>query len=241
MSIGAKHQFVPGQYHNYVIAGNVCNTFALGDVGSSEDFFLVSGEPVEESHYPLLTGTILDAEGHVVCRLARNVLVANPGHCSRIFANQIGYDIHDGNNHRIFRVRTVFARLPGVEDEYIDRTVKCAFGFSRVFGFAQGMHEQELQVLRSVLQTRGAVHELVTGALDGQEIVLDGKALINAQITNCVVHVKTGAFAALGNVNFDHCRILFHDAADNIRNLVLALQGQSSGESSVANHRKQES
>jgi len=92
------------------------------------------------------------------------------------------------------------------------------------------MHEQELQVLHAILHSRGVVHELVTGSLDSQEILLDGKALLNAHITNCTVHVKTGEFAALDNVNFDNCRMLFHDAADNIRTLVLALQEQGSGE-----------
>jgi hypothetical protein len=258
MSIVARRQFMPSRYHNYVIAGNVCNAFALGEVGSSADFFLVGVEPGEESPYPLLTGNILDAEGNLLCCLVRNIVVVNPGKCSRICGNYLGYDIHDRNNQVIFRVRTVFERLPGLaeetfvttitanvydregrfafqatageEDEYIGAQVKCAFGFSGAIDFVHGMHEQELQVLRAVFQSRGAVHELVTGALEGQEIMLDGKALINAHITNCVVHVKTGEFATLGNVNFDNCRILFHDTADNIRTLVLALQEQSSGE-----------
>jgi hypothetical protein len=243
-----------------VIAGNVCNAFALGEVGSSDDFFLGGVEPGEESHYPLLTSNILDAEGNLLCCLVRNRVVLNPGHCSRILGNHIGYDIHDTNNNIIFRVRTVFERLPGFEeetfvttitanvydregrlawhanageeDEYIGAHVPCAFGFAGAVGFAHGMNEQALQILRSVFQSRGVIHQLVTGSLDGQEIMLDGKALINAHITNCIVHVKTGEFAAFDNVNFDNCRMLFHDAADNIRTLVLALQGQSSSEPS---------
>jgi hypothetical protein len=258
MSIVARRQFMPSRYHNYVIAGNVCNAFALGEVGSSDDFFLVGAEPGEESHYPFLTGNILDAEGNLLCCLVRNIVVLNPGNCSRIFGNHLGYDIHDRNANVILRVRTVFARLPGLEeetfvttitanlydregrlalhanageeDEYIAAHVKCAFGFSGALDFAHGMNEQELQVLRAVFHSRGVVHQLVTGSLDGQEIMLDGKALINAHITNCIVHVKTGEFTALDNVNFDNCRILFHEAADNIRTLVLALQEQSSGE-----------
>jgi hypothetical protein len=258
MSVLARHQFTRGRENNYAIAGNICNAFALGDIGSSQDFFLVGIEPRDESNYPLLTGNILDSEGNVLFRLARNVLVFNPGNCSRIFGDHIGYEICDDHNNVIFRVRTVWEKLPGLDeetfvttltancydkdgrlvfrantggaDEQLEGNVKCAFGFAGEFDFVQNMNEQELSLLRSVLGSRGAVHELITGSLDGQEIILDGKALMNAYITNCLVHVKTGEFAALGNVNFDNCRIIFHEAADNIKNLVVALQGQSSGE-----------
>ena len=47
-----------GKYNNYLVGGNVCNAFTLGDLGSTDDFFLVGAEPFYESNYPLLTGNI---------------------------------------------------------------------------------------------------------------------------------------------------------------------------------------
>jgi hypothetical protein len=39
MSILVRNQFMPGMYNNYLIAGNICNAFALGEIGSQDDFF----------------------------------------------------------------------------------------------------------------------------------------------------------------------------------------------------------
>lgn len=112
MSILIKNRFMLGQFNNYLIAGNVCNAFALGELGSQDDFFLVGAEPEEESSYPLLTGNILDSEGKVLFRLVRNVLFLNPGHCSRILGDHVGYEIHDSSGVPILKVRTLFERLP---------------------------------------------------------------------------------------------------------------------------------
>jgi len=40
---------MPRKFNNYLIAGNVCDAFALGELGSQDDFFLVGAEPEEES------------------------------------------------------------------------------------------------------------------------------------------------------------------------------------------------
>ena len=80
MSILIGNIIMPGQINNYLIAGNVCNAFVLGELGSRDDFFLVGAEPSTESNYPLLTGNILNSEGQVLFRLVRNVLTINPGH-----------------------------------------------------------------------------------------------------------------------------------------------------------------
>lgn len=106
-----RNVFMQGRYNNYLVGGNVCNAFALGDLGSPEDFFLVGAEPFDESNYPLLTGNILDSDGKVLCRLVRNMLVVNPGHCSKILGDHIGYEIHDGNGNLIFKVATRFQNL----------------------------------------------------------------------------------------------------------------------------------
>ena len=112
-----KNVFMQGKYNNYLIGGNVCNAFALGDLGSKEDFFLIGAEPFDESNYPQLTGNILDSDGNVLFRLARNMLVINPGHCSKILGDHVGYEIHDGNGVLIFKVTTLFETLPGSQEK----------------------------------------------------------------------------------------------------------------------------
>jgi hypothetical protein len=241
-----------GRFNNYLVGGNVCNAFTLGDLGSPEDFFLVGAEPFGESNYPLLTGNILDSEGNVLFRLVRNMLVINPGHCSKILSDHIGYEIHDGNGHLIFKVATQFETLPrsneecfvttisanffnkngdlvfkahsGDENERIESSVKSVFGFSGGFGLVQGLNDDEMNVARAMLSTGGAIHRILSGPISGQEISLDGAAVMNAQIDKCTVHVSTGEFVILGtNNSFSNSSFSFSDAAENIRQLVLQL------------------
>ncbi len=254
MSILVRNQFMPGRYNNYLIAGNICNAFALGEIGSQDDFFLIGAEPEDESNYPLLTGNILDSEGNVLFRLVRNVLVINPGHCSRILGNHVGYEIHDSAGNLVFKVNTLFEKLPGADeetfvttitanfynkdkqlvfransgepDEKIESYVKSVFGFSGGFGLVQGMSQEELTFVRIVLATRGTVHQLISNDIDGEEVHLDGKMLFNTRLTNCTVHVKTGQFSTYGQCGFENCNFVFHDEAKNIRNLLLALSEQ---------------
>jgi hypothetical protein len=254
MSILVRNQFMPGRYNNYLIAGNICNAFALGEIGSHDDFFLIGAEPEDESNYPLLSGNILDSEGNVLFRLVRNVLAINPGHCSRILGDHIGYEIHDSAGNLIFKVKTSFEKLPnkdeesfvttitsnfynkdrqlvfsansGEPNERIESHVKSAFGFSGGFGLVQGMDQQELDFTRLVLTTRGAIHQLISNDIVGEEVQLDGKMLFNARLSNCTVHVKTGQFSTYGQCGFENCKFVFHDAAENIRQLILALSKQ---------------
>lgn len=254
MSILVKNQFMPGQYNNYLIAGNICNAFALGEIGSDDDFFLIGAEPEDESNYPLLSGNILDSEGNVLFRLVRNVLVINPGHCSRILGDHVGYEIHDSAGNLIFKVKTLFEKLSnkdeesfvttitanfynkdrqlvfsansGEPDERIENYVKSAFGFSGNFGLVQGMNQQEIDFARVVLATRGAVHQLISNDIVGKEVNLDGKMLFNARLSDCTVHVKTGQFSTYGQCGFVNCKFVFHDEAENIRQLLLAFNKQ---------------
>ncbi len=189
MSIYAKNIMYPGKYNNYLIAGNVCNAFVLGELGSTDDFFLVGAEPEDELTYPLLTGNILDSEKNVLFRLVQNELIINPGNCSKITGDYVGYEIHDSKGVMIFKVKTLFAKLPGSEEEYyvttlagnfynkkgqlvfsansgepdehIETYVKNAFGFTgRGFGIVMGMSEKEMAFAHKVLSSKGAVHEL---------------------------------------------------------------------------------
>lgn len=254
MSILVRNKFMPGEFNNYLIAGNVCNAFIVGELGSTDDFFLVGAEPIGESNYPLLTGNILDSEGKVLFRLVRNMLLINPGHCSKILGDHVGYEIHDGDDKMIFKIRTLFEKLPesedemfvttlagnfynkkgelvfsansGEQDEHIETNAKCAFGFTGGFGLVQGLSREEIDFARIALSSRGAIHELISEHLDGKEFDLDGKALINAKITNCKVHVHTGNFI-VRNSEIGNNEIFFHDEAANLRSFVLALAEQS--------------
>lgn len=245
-----------GKFNNYLVGGNICNAFALGDLGSTEDFFLIGAEPSGESNYPLLTGNILDSEGNLLFRLVRNMLVINPGRCSKVLSDHIGYEIHDGNGHLIFKVTTQFERLPNCEEECfvttisanffnkdrelvfqahsgdgnerIESNVKSVFGFSGGFGLNQGLNEEEMNVARVMLSTGGAIHNVLTGHITGKEITLDNTALLNARIENCKIHISTGNFVILGKeVVIAHNDIFFHGAAKNIRQLILGNQNLS--------------
>jgi hypothetical protein len=249
-----RNVMMQGRYNNYLVGGNVCNAFALGELGSTEDFFLIGAEPAGESNYPLLTGNILDSEGNVLFRLVRNMLVINPGNCSKILSDHVGYEIHDGNGQIIFKVATQYEKLPdateecfvtiisanfydkngtlvfmahsGDENERIESSVKSVFGFSGGFGLVQAFNENELKIAGAMLATGGAIHRVLSGPITGQEISLDGVAVFNAQVDNCKVNVSTGDFVILGTDNhFNNSQFIFSDAAENIRQLVLKLSG----------------
>lgn len=251
-SLLVQNVLMQGRFNNYLIGGNVRNAFTLGDLGSTDDFFLVGAEPFGESNYPSLTGNILDSEGNILFRLVQNMLVINPGHCSKILSDHVGYEIHDGNGQLIFKVATRFEKLPhggdecfvttisanfydrtgrlvfkahsGDKDERIESSVKSAFGFSGGFGLVQGLDNDEISIARAMLSTGGAIHRILTGSIAGKDVSLDGAAVLNAQIDNCTVQVSTGEFIILGKDNsFTNCNFAFTGAAENIRQLVTRL------------------
>ena len=247
-----------GQFNNYLVGGNVCNAFALGELGSSDDFFLIGAEPDGESNYPLLTGNILDSEGNVLFRLVKNMLVSNPGNCSKILGDHIGYEIHDGNGQLIFKVRTRLECLPGEtaesfvttisanffdkngnlvfhatsggDDERIESSVKSGFGYTGEFGLVQGMSEDELTIARMMLASGSAIHRVLTGPVSGKTVSLDGTMILNAQISNCTVQLSTCEFTISGTANhFNNCHFELSGAVAKIRDLVVRLM-QSSGQ-----------
>lgn len=246
----AGNTLTQGKYNNYLLGGNVCNAFALGELGSSDNFFLVGVEPQGESNYPLLTGNILDSEGNVLFRLVRNILVFNPGHCSKVLSDHIGYEIHDGNGHLVFKVTTGFEKLPYCEkecflttisanffnkdgelvfqsnskggDERIKPNCKSVLGFSGEFDFIQGFNDDEKNVARVMLTTGGTIHKVLTGHITEKVITIDDTALLNTRIENCKIHITTGNFAVLGKeVVIANNDVIFHGAAENIRQLIL--------------------
>jgi hypothetical protein len=247
-----------GHFNSYLVAGNVCNVFALGELGTSDDFFLIGTEPEGESNYPLLTGNILDSEGNVLFRLVKNMLVINPGHCSKILGNYIGYEIHDRNDQLIFKVQTrleclpggttesfvttisanffdkngnmVFHATSGGDDERIESSLKSNFGYTDEFVLVHRMSEDELTIAGMMLGSGGAIHRVLTGPVSGKTVSLDGTMIFNAQISNCTVQLSTCEFTIYGTANqFNNCHFEFSGAVAKIRDLVVRLM-QSGGQ-----------
>lgn len=238
----SKNIIIPGKYNNYLIAGNITNAFAIGEIGSFDDFFIIGSEPNDESMYPMITGNFLDSEKNVLFRLVRNVLVMNPGNCSKIIGNHIGYEIHDSAGQLIFKVETKFEFLPelkeeffvttisancfdkngqlvfkaisGIDNEHIESNVKSLFGYSGNVGINFGYNKDEVDFIRYVFASNGNISQRISGVIENKEINLDGMALHNAIIRNCIIHVSKGDFIFVGTQNhIENCEWVFHDQA----------------------------
>src|SRR5688572_32943646 len=95
---------------------------------------------------------------------------------------------------------------------------KHAIGFDGgAFGIVGGMDQDDLDFARVVLTTKGNIHTPVRGVIEGQEITLDGKALIGTHLKNCKVHIHSGNFALYGNGRIEGCKFAFHGEAANIQ------------------------
>ncbi len=184
-SILTKNIFTLGKHHNYVVGGNVCNAFVLGELGSQDDFFLIGAEPRGEGTNPLLTGNILDSEGHLLARVVGNGLTINPQDFIKLVDTEGGFEIQDRNGVRILKAMTRVEQLAGIPqeyfvttmwgnfydrsgtlvfnahggdgEEYIESSRKAAFGFNTVFDYVQGYTDDELEVAKTVLTSGGAM------------------------------------------------------------------------------------
>jgi hypothetical protein len=258
-SVLEGNTIMPGKYNNYLIGGNLTNTFIIGNLSDPNDFHLVGAEPEDESSYPLISGTILDSEGSVLFRLVRNILILNPGNCSKIYGDHIGYEIHDSAGELIFKVDTKFEKVPKLNEEYFITRItanlynkKCekvfeatndepgsriisntqsVFGFSgNSCGIVSGMNADDIDIAKIYLASKGRINKILTGTVTNETINLDGCLLKNATIDNCTVRVNTGDFLFMGNKNqLSNSRFEFGGLASNIRNLVLKLENPNKG------------
>jgi hypothetical protein len=141
-------------------------------------------EPPDESSYRLITGNILNSDGELLCRLVRNVLTLNPGDCSKIVGDHIGYEIRDSAGNMVFKVETRFTQPQGMatesyvttlggtfydkagsvafkahegEHEHLEANAKIALGFTGAgFGFVQGFSDREMDVARIAIANAGS-------------------------------------------------------------------------------------
>lgn len=255
------NQYKPGRFNNYLVAGNLCNAFAIGQIGDEKDFFLVGVEPEYETNYPLLTGNIFDSEGNLLCRIARNALVHNPGNCTKTFGDRVGFEIYDKKKNLVFKMQTrfesglnqneqmlvatitgnfydrsgkvVFKANAGEAGEYVEPDAKVVFGFSEGFGLIKNIKEEDIDFVSFVLATRGRVHLLITGKVEGEEFPLDGRAFVNSDVQNCTIHIKTGEFI-IRDSNLNSNKFVFHDQAENMRQFLMLLSDQGNSQKEKA-------
>jgi hypothetical protein len=248
MSLYVKNVVMPGEYNNYLIGGNLCNAFAVGEIGAVDDFFMVGTEPSDESSYPIITGNILDSEGNVLFRLVRNTLHINPGQCSKIVGDILGYEIHDSAGKMIFRISTkyeyserlkrecfvttidgnfydkakqlVFSATSGSDAERIEAVGKCALGFSGGFGIVQNYSKDEMDIVRIALLSKGSIHQRLTGEYIEKEIDFEGKYIQQARLIKCRITITEGNFFQGSNNEIGNCSINFLEKAGRIYNFV---------------------
>ncbi len=230
----------------YLIGSNVSGDFVVGNIGADDDFFLIAARPPFESNYPIITGNFLDSEGNILFKLVQNVLVVNPGHCSKVKSDRIGYEIYDSDENLILRVRTEFKNLPGQTAElwvttiegrfydkngelvveaydelgFIETKIGCAMGFNGAgFAFTLGMSDDQTQLAGIALTNLGQVFVPLSGTHRNETLHLSGKVLMpDTVIEDCDVIVEDGKFFPMGNVRFANNRINVMGEAANLAN-----------------------
>jgi hypothetical protein len=242
-----KSTIDPHPEGNYLLGDTICGSFAVGAIGATDDFFLIGAPPFPDTHYPLITGNVLDSDGSLLFRLVRNQLIINPGNCSKISADLVGYEIYDSAKRLIFRVKTFFdekkemfvTRMEGNfydknknlvfkstfgqdhpfdEDPYFECKTKALFGLG---GIAQGLSSSEMELARIAIQSNGAIHKIYTGTIQNEKIGLDGALIRNAVFINCEIIINSAEFEIEGMDNkFDHCKIVCIGPAGKIYTLL---------------------
>jgi hypothetical protein len=228
--------------------------FAIGDVGSAEDFFLVGTTDEDASGYPLLTGTLIGTDGNVLCRLWRNRLTDNPGRCTKSFGPGAGYEIRDAPGAVVLRVETeheegasaFVTRLTGTFTDRAGHVVAmsqpvdgllaaedarfAAAWQGQSFAHVANMAEQERLIAGIAVASGGRAWEVVRGRVEGRDFLLDGKILVDATLARCSLHVATGHVAMVGSVRIEAgCNLTYSGAAYNVAQLVLRMSRPAGG------------
>lgn len=231
-------KFKLGEFNNYLIGGNITKEFALGEVGSLDDFYFVGTEPLEESPFPILSGNILDSNGELLFRLVRNVIVSNPKNCYKISGDFIGYEILDHEGVLILKVETKFEKVLGIEYECFVTTIKANFynknkelvflansgekdesiaGVTKMMwgrgGMVIGYSPEEAEFVRFILKNNGKIYEVLRGVHRNEKIDLDGKFLIETTFKRCEINILTGDFAYKGRNSIEDCDIILNGNA----------------------------
>jgi len=242
-----NNKYAVNDFSNYRIAGNLCNAFAMGKVGSTDDFWIVGSPAPSWDVYPMITGNFLDSSGKLLFRLVRNILVINPGDARKILGNQNSFEIHDTQGKMILKVATEFRDemsekgmyvttveglfynaagqlIAGSQGQFGNIHLNCptAFGFDGQWAFASGITNDQLSAAAACVSTNGAIHEIITGDIENQQIDFDGKLFVNATITKCKCVIRNGNFMFQGKCSVTENQIEFLPPANNIYEMLRA-------------------
>jgi hypothetical protein len=256
MNLAATSVVLVGDTNNYLVGGNVCNAFCLGEPCSQDDFFLVGAEPEPAAAAcPLVTGNLLDAAGQVLCRLVRNQIADNPGECTLRRADGLGYEISDRDGQLVLGVRSEWLKLPilthscfvttlsgrfydrhgglvldaagGRQIENVAEDAKLLMGFTGDgFLVASNTGPEDLSLAVLAVTSHGSVHRVLEGAIEDRNVLLDGALLRDAQLRNCTVLVSSGNFFFRNVTEISGCNFVFDGEAATVRDL-LQLLGQA--------------
>lgn len=240
-----------GETNNYIISGNIVRCFAIGEIGSHDDFFLIGVEPPDDSPYPLLSGNILDSNGDLLFRLERNVITYNPSNSSKIYGDAIGYEIIDTEGEQILKVETHFKEVYRVEGEYFYSTIEGNFynknkelivtshgGENGQFlatstkllfdtnAVRVNYSDDEITLIHCIYYHNGTIYQLLTGTHEGEEIDLDRKCLKDAVFLNCKISIAKGDFVGVDdNTVLSACSITFKDQALQLFEIFKGVEG----------------
>lgn len=231
----------PSQFNNYIIGSNICNAFAIGDIGAEDDFFIIGAEPIKESNYPIITGNFLDSEGQFLFRLEQNTLIVNPGKCSKVLSDRVGYEIHDSEENLILKVSTHFDFLEKLDYECWVTTIEGNFynkkavlvveangteGFIQTNNTFYALELGQGHPLAAIaISSKGKIYTPLSGRHVKEIIELEGKVVMpDAEIEECKVIVRSGNFHMLGGV-FRNCGFRTTGEAQQVIDLVKGFLG----------------
>jgi len=214
VDLASLEQISPDSFSNYVIAGAFTNAFAIGAIGASDRFFLVGSPPEPGSQQAILSGVICNPEGKMLCRIERNVLVANPGGCEIVRTNHLGFKIRDATGATLLHADTRRRDVPGIGDSFvttiagpavaaIDREY-AAFGLNDS-GLTKHLGLDGLQQIlaTATMAAAGKLYQPLHGRIENQTVHLDGKLITDGtHIAHCRLVIETGDFVVVPGAQF---------------------------------------
>lgn len=125
---------LPAPHHNYAVGGDLVNAFAVGPVGSDDDFWFVALEPPTTDAAeagPLICANLFDAFGRRLLTLDHNEPIHNPRGC-RIERGPGEFLVTDPHGRDLCRVETREVRAAGCRVSYIRALFKDRSGAVRL-------------------------------------------------------------------------------------------------------------
>lgn len=236
----ARSRVEPLGPHPYSLGSNVLPYFAIGSVGSPDDFWLC-GLPVPDgSPYPMLSGSLLDSKGSPVLRFVNNEVTFNPANYRRIFGTSdhgIRISFRDQHNVEILDVETEYWQSEGrlvtsvmgnFHDKAGELVVEATRGHLKMMPLVRGdlggaiqiqssLTKDERNFLRLMIDSRGRINRILTGEFVAvKEFRLDNAFFHDLIVRKSRVMVSD-FFWPGDNVEFDSCEFSFHGLAASLK------------------------